>query len=116
MIKILGSLWFVFILACYAGGIKSTVSIPTATMPDELDMAILEASDYLNERIPQGDKIAFVSTRQNYPALAEYIIDSLIENAVNDRIFSVVDRAQLDAIRSELNFQMSGEVSDDSAK
>jgi hypothetical protein len=31
-------------------------------------------------------------------------------------VFSVVDRQQLDVIRAELNFQMSGEVSDESAQ
>jgi hypothetical protein len=35
---------------------------------------------------------------------------------VNDGVFSVVDRQQLDTIRAELNFQMSGEVSDESAQ
>ena len=109
------SLLFILFSAC-STGTKST--IPNVVVPgaDELDMAILESSDYLNERIPQGDKVAFVSARQNFPALTEYIIDSLIENAVNDRVFSVVDRAQLDAIRSEIDFQMSGDVSDESAR
>jgi hypothetical protein len=35
---------------------------------------------------------------------------------VNDRLFSVVDRQQMDAVRAELNFNMSGEVSDKSAQ
>jgi hypothetical protein len=35
---------------------------------------------------------------------------------VNDRIFSVVDRQQLNTIRAELDFQMSGEVDDDTAQ
>jgi hypothetical protein len=35
---------------------------------------------------------------------------------IADRVFSVVDRRQLDVIRSELDFQMSGEVDDDTAQ
>ena len=45
-------------------------------------------------------------------ALSDYIIDELIANAVNDRNFTVVDRAQLELIRTEQNFQWSGEVDD----
>ena len=42
-------------------------------------------------------------------------MDELISNAVNDRNFTVVDRVQLDAIRGEQNFQLSGEVDDKDA-
>jgi len=42
-------------------------------------------------------------------------LNVLIANAVNDKIFTVVDRAQLEQIRMELNFQVSGEVDDKSA-
>jgi hypothetical protein len=54
--------------------------------------------------------------RSDYPDLSEYILSILSENAVNDGTFSVVDRQQLDAIRAELDFQISGEVSDESAQ
>jgi TolB-like protein len=83
---------------------------------DELDAKIREASDYLNTRIPEGKKIAIISVQSESAALSEYIIDELISNAVNDNRYSVVDRQQLDAARSELNFNMSGEVSDQSAQ
>jgi hypothetical protein len=83
---------------------------------DELDHAIREISDYLNKRIPNGTKAVFLNVKSDWPALSEYILDGLTENAVNDEVFAVVDRQQLDAIRSELNFQWSGEVSDASAQ
>ena len=91
-------------------------SIPTASVPDELDKTLREVSDYLNGSIPSGRKIAFINIQSESAALTEYIVDELISNAVNDRIFSVVDRQQLDAARTELNFNMSGEVSDQSAQ
>jgi len=83
---------------------------------DELDNAIREISDYLNKRIPHGSKAVFLNIKSDWPDLSEYILSGLTENAVNDDIFAVVDRQQLDAIRSELNFQWSGEVSDKSAQ
>jgi TolB-like protein len=83
--------------------------------PDELDIAIRDASDYLNNNVPNGNKIVVLNVKSDYANLSDYVIDELIANAVNDRNFSVVDRAQLETIRMELNFQYSGEVDDDSA-
>ena len=86
-----------------------------AHVPDELDAAIWDASDYLNNNIPRGSKIVILNVQSDSAALSDYIIDELIANAVNDRIFTVVDRHQLDSIRAELNFQLSGEVDDNQA-
>jgi len=83
---------------------------------DELDTAIREASDYLNNRIPQGNKVAFINISGGYPDLADYILGDLSKHGVNDDIFSVVDRTLLDQVRAELNFNWSGEVSDQSAQ
>ena len=83
---------------------------------DELDSALREISDYLNKRIKEGSKAVFLNIKSDWPDLSDYILSTLAENAVNDEVFSVVDRQQLDAIRSELNFQWSGEVSDASAQ
>jgi len=83
---------------------------------DKIDSVIRELSDYLNTRIPNGNKVAFLNVKSDWPDFSEYILSSLIENGVNDDVFSVVDRQRLDDIRSELNFQWSGEVSDKSAQ
>jgi TolB-like protein len=96
-------------------GFSSCGSSPKAGA-DQLDVAIREASDYLNSNVTRGNKLAILNIQSSYPALSEYIIDELIANTVNDRIFSVVDRQQLDTIRAEQNFQMSGEVDDSSAQ
>ena len=82
---------------------------------NELDLAIRDASDYLNDNIPKGSMIAILNIQSSSAALSDYIIDELIANAVNDKIFKVVDRQQLDAIRAEQNFQYSGEVDDNLA-
>ncbi|GHV61379.1 hypothetical protein AGMMS49587_05340 [Spirochaetia bacterium] len=87
-----------------------------AAAPDELDAAIREASDYLDSSVPAGNKIVILNVQSDSAALSDYIIDELIANAVNDRNFAVVDRQQLDALRSELNFQWAGEVDDNSAQ
>ncbi|MDR2702309.1 MAG: DUF1566 domain-containing protein [Spirochaetaceae bacterium] len=98
------------------GGSPSPVSAQTVTPPDELDAAVRETSNYLNKQLPKGNKLMILNVQSDYPALSEYIIDELIANTVNDRIFSVVDRQQLNTIRAELDFQMSGEVDDATAQ
>ena len=92
--------------------VTSTTSLATV---DALDITIREASDYLNENIPRGNRIVILNIQSNSPDLSDYIIDELIANAVNDRLFSVVDRQQLETIREEQNFQLSGEVDDNEA-
>jgi hypothetical protein len=83
---------------------------------DELDAAIRETSDYLNKQLPKGNKLVILNVQSEFPALSEYIIDELIANTVNDRVFSVVDRQQLNTLRAELYFQMSDEVDDNTAQ
>jgi len=95
--------------------LTSCVGNPPATGPDELDLAIRDASDYLNDNIPNGSMIVILNIQSDSAALSDYIIDELIANAVNDKVFKVVDRQQLDLIRTEQNFQLSGEVDDNLA-
>jgi len=82
---------------------------------DELDVAIRDASDCLNDNIPKGSKIVILNIESSFANLSEYIIDELIANAIKDKNFSVVDRRQLEAIQAEQKFQMSGAVDDKDA-
>jgi TolB-like protein len=91
------------------------VSNRSASNADELDAAIREASNYLNENIPKGNKLAFLNFRSEYQTLSEYVIDELISNTINDKLFTVVDRANLSLIQQEIDFQMSGKISDEMA-
>jgi len=86
-----------------------------AGQQDELNTAVREASDNLNSKIPKGNKIVILNVQSNSDELSDYIISKLIENAVNDGFYTVVDRQQLDAIQEEQKFQMSGAVDDDDA-
>jgi hypothetical protein len=92
------------------------VPAPASAPQAELDAAIRETSDYFNRQLPGGNKLVILNIQSEFPALLEYIIDELIANTVNDKVFTVVDRQQLNAIRAELVFQMSGEVDDATAQ
>jgi TolB-like protein len=100
------------LMACFS----APEPVPTPAMIDELDVAVRETSDYLNMQLPKGNKLMILNIQSDFPALSEYIIDELIANTVNDRVFTVVDRQQLNVIRAELDFQMSGEVDDETAQ
>jgi hypothetical protein len=113
----------VLICAALSACMGNPAPAPIQTAPpqsappaDELDAAIRETSDYLNRQLTRGNKLIILNVQSDFPALSEYIIDELIANTVNDRVFSVVDRQQLNTIRAELDFQMSGEVDDATAQ
>jgi len=89
---------------------------PAFAAVDKLDKAIRDVSDYINKRIPPKTKVVFLNIKSDWPDLSDYILSGLSENGVNDGVFSVIDRQQIDVIRQELNFQWSGEVSDKSAQ
>jgi hypothetical protein len=110
--KIIKMAFCIFVLL----GCVSKPSSPVFTSGNELDVAIREASDYLNDNVPVKSKIVILNFQSEYPSISEYIIEVLIANAIDDKIFTIADRQQLDQIRAELNFQMSGEVSDESAQ
>jgi TolB-like protein len=81
-----------------------------------LDEALRAATGYLKERIPTGSKVVVLNFQSDYRELSNYVIDEMIANLVNIGNLAVVDRQNLSTIQEEINFQMSGEVSDESAQ
>ena len=81
-----------------------------------LDMALNNSTVYLNGRIPAGTKVVVLNFTSNWPELSEYVIEELIGYIVNEETLTVVDRRNLETIRNEMNFQFSGEVSDETAQ
>jgi hypothetical protein len=69
----------------------------------------------LIDKIPRRSTIAILNISSSDRTLSEIAVDELEYLLVNSGSFTIVDRARLDQIRSEQNFQMSGDVSDDSA-
>jgi hypothetical protein len=82
----------------------------------DLDTAIKEAALQMDERLPGGTEVALVSLASSSLQLSEYIINRLEAALVDSRTLVVVDRANLDKVRAEQNLQLSGEISDESAK
>jgi TolB-like protein len=80
-----------------------------------LDEAINGSMTYLTEHLAAGTKIAILNFAAA-PAVSNYVIEELTTFIVNDGNLTVVDRSNLEMLRKEMNFQLSGEVSDVSAQ
>jgi hypothetical protein len=80
-----------------------------------MEGAIYRSFQNFVNNIPQRSIIAVLSISSTNNEMATLAIDDLEYQFVDSKLFTVVDRKTLDSIRSEQNFQMSGDVSDDSA-
>ena len=80
-----------------------------------LDDAIVASAEHLRGDLV-GRKVAVVAFGSGSEALSNYIIDELSRMLVSSRAVIVVDRRELDLVREELQFNLSGEVSDESAQ
>jgi TolB-like protein len=79
-----------------------------------LDQALKEAAGRIDERITVGSKIAPLNFNSPHDKFSSYVLDELTANLVDSRKLTVVDRKEVDLIRGEFDFQLSGEVGDDS--
>jgi TolB-like protein len=114
----------ILVTACASNSSNSTAvsssTTSTTAKPAEtsgyktLDQAIKEAAGRIDEQLSAGTKIAILSINSSSDQFSIYVIDELTANFLDTRKLMVIDRKEIDLIRGELNFQFSGEVSDDS--
>jgi len=96
--------------------------------PVTLDQAIQNAARHLFDELPEGSKIAIydfdlknintISLPDGSVPLNDHIIEELSMLFSNNTRFTLVSRsrAELEVIAKEMNFQLSGDVSDDNIK
>jgi hypothetical protein len=94
--------------------VESTEQI-RSTETDGIEGAINRAIQTLLEALPANTTIAVLSVASNIPDLAVFIMDEIEFQFVDSGNFTIVDRKTLDQIRTEQDFQASGEVDDNSA-
>ena len=80
-----------------------------------IDAAVFRAAQTIIQDIPQDSTIAILNISSSEHRTAEHVIDELELRLFETRRFRIVNRGQLEQIRREQNFHLSGEVSDDSA-
>ncbi|MDR1898983.1 MAG: hypothetical protein LBQ55_03145 [Treponema sp.] len=79
-----------------------------------LDKAIQAAAGNIEAALKSGSKAAVLNVNSESESLADYIIEELTGALVNGRKLIITDRKNLELIREEMNFQLSGDVSDES--
>jgi TolB-like protein len=94
-------------------GITGFVSAQIPSLND----ALASIGNTVRGRIPNGATIAIISFESPSDQLSDYVLRRMTANLTNasNGQYSVVDRQSIDAIRSEMNYQLSGEVDDNSA-
>ena len=80
-----------------------------------IEGAVARASVLFIGELKKDSTIAVINIYSNNSELAIFAIDELEYQLVTAKQFTIVDRKTLDTVRSEQNFQVSGEVSDKSA-
>jgi PBP1b-binding outer membrane lipoprotein LpoB len=87
----------------------------TNLLTGRIDTVLREGSIYIGSRIQPNSKIGVVNMQSQSANLSNYIIDSIIMHLVNSDRFIVVERSELANIQREQQYQLSGEVSDETA-
>jgi TolB-like protein len=99
------------LLSFGCGGTPPTIGTSTGI---SLDDALLGAARRIDERIEKGTKIALLNFISPTDAFSNYVLNEIEANLLDSGKLTVVDRKESDLIRSEFDFQFSGEVADDS--
>jgi hypothetical protein len=81
-----------------------------------LDNAILDSVDFFSSKLPSGTTIAVTNFEAETKELSDFIIQELLVAFANTGNVRVVERSRLELLETELNFNMSGSVSDETAQ
>ncbi|MDR1047491.1 MAG: hypothetical protein LBL64_06935 [Treponema sp.] len=100
------------------GSNKASTTTAAATAAPAADITIenslSRAAEKIIVKIPEGTRMAIVYVTARDAEIAEYIANEL-EYIMLERDLTLIDRSNLDSIRKEQNFQLSGEVDDNHA-
>jgi hypothetical protein len=104
----------VFMVCASSGTAVAETNNNSAGM--DMDAAIREAAAQMEAKIPAKTMVALVSVASPSTAFSTQVLTRLESAIVSSGKLVVVDRANLDKVREEQGFQLSGEVDDESAK
>jgi len=103
-------------LAAYALVFAACASTSTGNVTGlSLTDAIEQTGEKIASELPKGSRVAIVAFESANDNISDYIMEELT-GALFDRKIEVADRQNLEYVYQELKLQMSGDVSDESAK
>ena len=94
---------------------ETSAGVSASENAQTLTEALGKSSRIIFESLDSGASVAVISIASADLFEAEYALEELTAQLVNTRKFRVVDRRNLDIIRAEQQFHLSGEVDDDTA-
>jgi len=104
---------FTVFLLCVLALLLACVSTGSGTGLSLQD-AIDQSAEKIAKELPAGSRVAIVAFETSDDNLSNYIMEELT-GALFDRGIEVADRRNLEYVYREQNFQMSGDVSDETA-
>jgi TolB-like protein len=81
-----------------------------------LDNAISGAAEEFSYNLKRGSKVAIVSIRADASRMSNYLIEELNLTITRQRVFTLVDRVQIEGVQRDFNFRISEDVSDATAQ
>ncbi|MGP1432096.1 MAG: hypothetical protein ACTTI6_10825 [Treponema sp.] len=96
------------------GIMVAVLTVHAAAFAIEIEAALAETAEQFSKTIKTGSTIAIIGISSDTEDMSDFMLDELTVNFVRLRKLKVADRANLAAIKKEMNFQLSGEVGDES--
>jgi hypothetical protein len=84
--------------------------------PIALDEAIASSAKTIASGLADGTRVAVINCTADSAKLSEYVVDQTAFEFVNLKRLVVVERKDIELVKGELEFQLSGDVSDESAQ
>jgi TolB-like protein len=101
----------------WSGGVATFIN-DVSTVANNVSLgienAVSKAIDYMKDQISENSTIAVINISSENNDISSFVIDEIMYRLVSARRFVIVDRNTLDTIRTEQNFQLSGDVDDNS--
>ena len=80
----------------------------------DIESALQKTAEQFSMTIKKGTTIAIIGISSPTLEMSEFMLDEITLDFVQQHKLTVANRANLEAIKTEMNFQLSGEVSDES--
>ena len=96
------------------GIMAAVLCMHAAVFAVEIETALAQTAEQFSKTLKAGSTIAIIGISSDTEEMSDFMLDELTVNFVKLRKLKVADRANLAAIKKEMNFQLSGEVGDDS--
>ena len=105
-----------FVIGIAACMLVFGAGIVCAQQTVSLDNAISNAAEEFSYNLKKGSKVAIVSIRADASRMSNYLIEELNLTITRQRMFTVIDRVQIEGVQRDFNFRISEDVSDATAQ